>query len=208
MTETTTSNKRTDIRVKRTYNQLTEALIRLLEKKSFDDLTVLEICTEANVHRATFYKHFIDKHDFLNCCFKMKLSELEFEKPNNFFSIQGINENCMKMISKVLVFLEDNKAFVSSVSSEYYSSSFTNSLLDSISEFIIAQISEKGSLSEKLGYNLPLMANYYSGAIVGLARWWAISKNTCSKRVFLDFAKRKVDDLCNYLESFMSGEES
>lgn len=198
--------KKTDIRVKRTCNQLIEALIRLLAKKSFDDLTVLEICTEANVHRATFYKHFVDKHDFLNCCFKMKLSELDFEKPSKEFSIQTMNNNCMKMITKVVAFIEDNKDFVSSVSSEYYSSSFTNALADAIAVFIIEQIETKVSLSEKLGYNLPLMANYYSGAIVGLARWWSSSENACSKKVFLEFAQRKVDDLCNYFESFTSDE--
>lgn len=203
-------SKRTDIRVKRTYNQLIEALIRLLAQKSFDDLTVLEICTEAHVHRATFYKHFVDKHDFLNCCFKMKLSELDFDKPNKDFSIQAVNDNCMKMVSKVMTFIEDNKDFVSSVSSEYYSSSFTNALSDAIAAFIIEQVETKVGLSEKLGYNLPLMANYYSGAVVGLARWWSTSEDVCSKKVFLEFAQRKVDDLCNYFESFVSddGEES
>ena len=205
MTEIKT--KKTDIRVKRTYNQLISALIRLLAQKSFDDLTVLEICTEAKVHTATFYKHFVDKHDFLNCCFKMKLSELDFEKPGNDFSIESMNENCMKMVSRVLSFIEENKEFVSSVSSEYYSSSFTNALSDAIAAFIIEQIETKVTLSENLGYNLPLMANYYSGAIVGLARWWSTAENACSKKVFLDFAKRKVDDLCNYFSLFVTDEK-
>ena len=157
---TETKNKVTDIRVRRTYNQLTEALIKLLAQKSFDDLTVLEICNRANVHRATFYKHFVDKHDFLNCCFKMKLAELDFEKSDKDFSIEQMNENCMKMIEKVLSFIEENKKFVSCVSSEHYSSSFTNSLSDAIADFIIEQIRSKASFSEKLGYNLQLMAYY------------------------------------------------
>ena len=192
---TETKNKVTDIRVRRTYNQLTEALIKLLAQKSFDDLTVLEICNRANVHRATFYKHFVDKHDFLNCCFKMKLAELDFEKSDKDFSIEQMNENCMKMIEKVLSFIEENKKFVSCVSSEHYSSSFTNSLSDAIADFIIEQIRSKASFSEKLGYNLQLMAYYYAGAIVSLTRWWSTSKNVCSKRMFIEFAKRKIDDL-------------
>ena len=205
---TETKNKVTDIRVRRTYNQLTEALIKLLAQKSFDDLTVLEICNQANVHRATFYKHFVDKHDFLNCCFKMKLAELDFEKSDKDFSIEQMNENCMKMIEKVLSFIEENKKFVSCVSSEHYSSSFTNSLSDAIADFIIEQIRSKASFSEKLGYNLQLMAYYYAGAIVSLTRWWSTSKNVCSKRMFLEFAKRKIDDLCNYFASFSDGEQS
>ena len=205
---TETKNKVTDIRVRRTYNQLTEALIKLLAQKSFDDLTVLEICNRANVHRATFYKHFVDKHDFLNCCFKMKLAELDFEKSDKDFSIEQMNENCMKMIEKVLSFIEENKKFVSCVSSEHYSSSFTNSLSDAIADFIIEQIRSKASFSEKLGYNLQLMAYYYAGAIVSLTRWWSTSKNVCSKRMFLEFAKRKIDDLFNYFASFSDGEQS
>ena len=192
---TETKNKVTDIRVRRTYNQLTEALIKLLAQKSFDDLTVLEICNQANVHRATFYKHFVDKHDFLNCCFKMKLAELDFEKSDNNFSIEQMKENCMKMIEKVISFIEENKEVVFCVSSEHYSSSFTNSLSDAIADFIIEQIRSKASFSEKLGYNLQLMAYYYSGAIVNLVRWWSTSENVCSKRMFIEFAKRKIDDL-------------
>lgn len=205
---TETKNKVTDIRVRRTYNQLTEALIKLLAQKSFDDLTVLEICNQANVHRATFYKHFVDKHDFLNRCFKMKLAELDFEKSDNNFSIEQMKENCMKMIEKVISFIEENKEFVFCVSSEHYSSSFTNSLSDAIADFIIEQIRSKASFSEKLGYNLQLMAYYYAGAIVSLTRWWSTSKNVCSKRMFLEFAKRKIDDLCNYFASFSDGEQS
>ena len=200
--------KKTDIRVKRTYEQLIEALIQLLSKKSFDDLTVLEICTQANVHRATFYKHFIDKHDFLNCCLKIKLGELDFERPSKDFSIEAMRENCMRMIKMVLSFIESNREFVENVSSEYYSASFTNALSDAIADFIIEQIKVKSGLSEKLGYNLPLMANYYAGATVSLARWWATSDNACSKREFLDFAKRKIDDLCNYLSTFLDSSAS
>lgn len=200
--------KKIDVRVKRTYEQLTVAMIELLAKKSFDDLTVLEICNRAKVHRATFYKHFIDKHDFLNCCFKMKLAELDLGKSDKEFSIERMNENCMKMIEKVLTFVADNKEFVTCVSTDHFSPSFTNSLSDAIAEFIIEQIKAKANFSDKLGYNLQLMAHYYAGAIVGLAHWWSTSENVCSKQMFLEFAKIKIDDLCNYFESFAVAEKS
>ena len=35
-----------------------------------------EICEAANVHRATFYKHFNDKYEFLNFCFDNELSKI------------------------------------------------------------------------------------------------------------------------------------
>ena len=138
----------------------------------------------------------------------MKLAELDFEKSDNNFSIEQMKENCMKMIEKVISFIEENKEFVFCVSSEHYSSSFTNSLSDAIADFIIEQIRSKASFSEKLGYNLQLMAYYYAGAIVSITRWWSTSKNVCSKRMFLEFAKRKIDDLCNYFASFSDSEQS
>ena len=54
-----------DLRVKRTKKALTEAFMKLMCEKSFEDITVNELCDEAGVRRATFYKHYTDKFDFL-----------------------------------------------------------------------------------------------------------------------------------------------
>ena len=43
-----------------------DAFVTILEKKRFDDLTVNELCDEAMIRRATFYKHFADKYDFFS----------------------------------------------------------------------------------------------------------------------------------------------
>ena len=67
--------RKMDIRVIRTQEQLIASLVRLLADKSFEELSVSEICDNAQVHRATFYKHFNDKYEFLNFCFDNELSE-------------------------------------------------------------------------------------------------------------------------------------
>lgn len=48
---------------------VTEALLQLLEKKDYDEISVREIAERAGVHRATFYRHFRSKEDVLRCCF-------------------------------------------------------------------------------------------------------------------------------------------
>ncbi|MEO8204756.1 MAG: TetR/AcrR family transcriptional regulator [Chthoniobacterales bacterium] len=50
-----------DPRIRRTRQLLKEAFFKLLEKKSFDALTVQDIADEATLNRATFYTHFVDK---------------------------------------------------------------------------------------------------------------------------------------------------
>ena len=56
--------EKTDLRIRKTYKALCDAFVNILEKKRFDDLTVNELCDEAMIRRATFYKHFADKYDF------------------------------------------------------------------------------------------------------------------------------------------------
>lgn len=56
---------REDLRVRKTKKALFDAFIKLLSQKPFDEITVNELCDEAGVRRATFYKHYSDKFDFL-----------------------------------------------------------------------------------------------------------------------------------------------
>ncbi len=55
-----------DLRVKRTYKLLQEALIELTVQKGFSAVAVSDITKYAGVNRATFYRHFEDKFDLLN----------------------------------------------------------------------------------------------------------------------------------------------
>lgn len=43
-----------------------EALVRLLQKQSFEKLSVKDICEEAGINRSTFYNYFDDKHQLLD----------------------------------------------------------------------------------------------------------------------------------------------
>ena len=54
-----------DARIVKTKRKLLSTFRTLIKEKSFEDITVNEICEAANVRRATFYKHFPDKLAFL-----------------------------------------------------------------------------------------------------------------------------------------------
>ena len=195
--------KKVDVRVKRTYNQLFVALVDLLGEKSFDDLTVLEICERAGVHRATFYKHFVDKYDFLNVCFNFSLSNLTFDKIAESYTPETMKISCMNMIAKVLDFVDENRAVVVSLSTDRSSTSFNSALNDAIAAFLEERINTVRPKNDKLSRTVPLLANYYAGAIVGIIKCWATNSDTFSRQDFLDFAEVKIDDLCNYFDKFI-----
>ncbi|MBQ2794082.1 MAG: TetR/AcrR family transcriptional regulator [Clostridia bacterium] len=54
-----------DLRVQKTKAALFRAFYALLAEKSYESITVNELCERAMVRRATFYKHYKDKQDFL-----------------------------------------------------------------------------------------------------------------------------------------------
>ena len=55
--------KKEDRRVRRTRDQLGDALMELLVQKPFDDITVQDVLDRAGVSRSTFYTHYRDKND-------------------------------------------------------------------------------------------------------------------------------------------------
>ena len=55
--------KKEDQRVRRTRDRLGDALVELLLKKPFDDITVHDVLVRARVSRSTFYAHYRDKND-------------------------------------------------------------------------------------------------------------------------------------------------
>ena len=59
------STRKEDIRIVKTKKALTDAFFDMLASMSMDDITVNDLCERADVRRATFYKHFKDKNDFI-----------------------------------------------------------------------------------------------------------------------------------------------
>ena len=56
-----------DPRIRRTRLLLQDALVRLLKKKGFDEISVQDIAEEATINRATFYDHYPDRYALLEC---------------------------------------------------------------------------------------------------------------------------------------------
>ena len=60
--------------MRRMRSLLREALIELVELRGFEALTVSEITERAMVSRATFYRHYQDKHDLVEQIFNEAMS--------------------------------------------------------------------------------------------------------------------------------------
>ncbi|MEF9975988.1 MAG: TetR/AcrR family transcriptional regulator, partial [Oscillospiraceae bacterium] len=52
-----------DRRIRKTRKLLRESLLKLMSRKKLHDITVKELCEEADVNRGTFYAHYRDVYD-------------------------------------------------------------------------------------------------------------------------------------------------
>jgi AcrR family transcriptional regulator len=60
---TLTPTPKIDRRIRRTRDRLGNALMELLQEKTFDSITVQDVLDRAGVGRSTFYVHYRDKED-------------------------------------------------------------------------------------------------------------------------------------------------
>jgi AcrR family transcriptional regulator len=65
-----------DARAIRSGLALREALLRLLENKPFEQITIRDICAESGVHYATFFRHHATKESLLEAIAAQQIREL------------------------------------------------------------------------------------------------------------------------------------
>lgn len=65
-----------NLRVRRTRILLREALIALIEERSFEEITIGELTERAMVSRAAFYRNYQDKYDLVEQIFEEAISAL------------------------------------------------------------------------------------------------------------------------------------
>lgn len=99
--------------------RMDEALLRLLEKKDFEFITVKELCAAAKVNRSTFYLHYENTYDLLVESIEIlnrRFLDLFSNLPNHVFAetIAGMPEDKLYFITDeyllpYLAFVKQNK---------------------------------------------------------------------------------------------------
>lgn len=88
------SSRGRDPRQVRSAEALRGALLRLLERKAFDQITVREIVAEAGVHNATFFRHHPDKEALLDHVAKDEIDRLVAISLPSGHSLEGYITLC------------------------------------------------------------------------------------------------------------------
>ena len=87
--QSASATENTDPRIVRSRQMLMESLLRLLNRKEFDNISVQEIADEATLNRATFYLHYPDKNALLQAMTAARFRDLIARRGLSFTNCDG-----------------------------------------------------------------------------------------------------------------------
>jgi AcrR family transcriptional regulator len=153
-----------DRRILKTQEALKNAVLELMSKKNFDDITIQDLSDRANVSRGTIYLHYMDKYDLLDKLIETHINELRER-------CEAADE--MDFISGSLIwteYFESNYSFFSmmlaSKGAPFFRKRFLNFLLE---EFRDEVDITKG---KNQGLNKDVIVRFVASAYVGVVEWW------------------------------------
>lgn len=162
-----------DRRQQKTQTAIFHAFVMLLEKKSYNNITVQEIIDQANIGRSTFYAHFETKDDLLKgLCQKLfghiVASAVDRTHTHGLYS-DGTAPN--SVFCHLLQHLAENDNHISTLLSCTSNEIFLRYFKDSLDDFVKTQFITQ---SRRKNTALPedFLVNHISGSFVEMVLWW------------------------------------
>lgn len=171
---------RTESKYFNTAKRMDEALISLLNEKSFEYITVKEICSAAKVNRSTFYLHYENIGDLLLETIQMITQKFESSFFQQSFTIDDKSADELFLITEdwiipYLNFIKENKLIYKAVhinNSAFNAENTYNYFFKNVFSPILLKY---GISEEKHGY---IMTFYRYGLSAVIMKW---VENDCTE---------------------------
>lgn len=174
-------------RVVITKKLLREGLLRLLETKPIEKINITELCREAGINRATFYRHYELPRDIL---FEIenemiwKVREM-FPKPNTMDEAKRYTENTLTYLYEQADLLKVLSDFSVGENFGHILNEFYQSFLE-----LKGEIQSFSDLDEDSSM---LLSTYCVGGIYCLLRQWIIEGSSKSPKEITELIFRFID---------------
>ena len=162
------ANSSEDRRVRRTRKLLWEALLTLLEEHSLEQISVADICEEAQLNRTTFYKHFENKYALF--VYGMKYDQELFEKKLLRVATSEEREQVSTQLLEMIASHQHYyKLLLIGKEENLLSTLLRHQIAEQMAAKLLAQTQNGG---RRFSTPLPIIAQFYAGALLALGTWW------------------------------------
>ncbi|MEG1945772.1 MAG: TetR-like C-terminal domain-containing protein [Acetivibrio sp.] len=175
-----------DRRVKYTKMVIRESFISLLREKTLSKITVKELCTLADINRATFYAHYEDTFDLLEQIDAETFHDITsylLEDPG-FSNPAEISPNTLE---RIFIYIKDNAALCSVLLENNSDNHFENQLISLVNNHFIKKLPSNSTVSEE---DLNYVYTFCTVGSIGLIKKWLNSGMKKSAREMADLILR------------------
>jgi AcrR family transcriptional regulator len=159
--------RKPDARVRRTRDQLGQALIALIVEKPINDVTVQDVLDRSGVGRSTFYLHYRDKDDLL-------VSQLEMflEYMSTVLCVRNDKSNRVAPVAEMFDHIGNQNKLYRVLSDSGHLKEFFDLAEGYFGRGIERRLKESGHLAKIPQRELAARASALSGCLLSLLRWW------------------------------------
>ena len=182
---------KTDLRIVKTKKNIYEALFRLMEDYTFEEIKVSQICEEAMINRSTFYAHFDDKYALLDALIKDLKDRLKDELDKNS-NITNSKEYYMELIKLLLNHFESQKDIYFPLLLKNRNSIAMDMIYDTIEENISKKVESEGLYNDQIP--ISFICHFYLGAIFNIGMNWIHSNCQYSKEEIIKYLSCLIPD--------------
>jgi len=141
---------------------LMEALLKLLTKKEFEDISVQEIADEATLNRATFYLHYPDKNALLQAMTAARFGDLMERRGISFTDCDGA-------LRAIALGVCDYLALTTGCPTQLAKMPLEGSIISVVERMFLDGTARHGMAT---GVDSALLASTAAWAVFGAARCW------------------------------------
>ncbi|MDC7288175.1 TetR/AcrR family transcriptional regulator [Blautia schinkii] len=183
--------KKPTIGATRTLYSLQQAILSALRQKSFEEISVGELCEKAMLPRATFYNYFDDKYDLLEYCFMTVHKQLDTDCEGVGSCKNRMNalmENCFDFLDANIEAAQD--ILKNNRPDQYLINQLRFYLLSNM-----VKAFKNNPDSHRFKVPQEMAANLYSQVILIILEWKYLNQKTCSKAQAKEYLQQMVSGI-------------
>ncbi len=183
-----------DMRQRRSRQHLTDALMGLMEERPYGEISVVDICQRAMVHRTTFYAHFEDKNDLFEYMLQNMMDRFS-ENRSKAEQEKGLRRAIRDEFRKVLEFFRVHRR-LRMVGMGGPGSPELQMMEEAIAAVLEKFILEKGdpAIWAENAKGPQVWSHFYAGAIMSTVSWWLENEMPLSEEEMVDLLERLLPE--------------
>lgn len=174
-----------DARTTRTKKKIKESFLKLLQQRSYEQISVSDIAKDANINRVTFYTHYIDKACLLADLMedmKKKFLLASYEHAQKIDTENEIVRYSVGMATALLDVFDANKELIRLLA-EKENAVIRRILEDHISNFVTVLLNKLDQITP-LKYPVRYVSAFITPAFISLALKFVTDPNPIPKEEF------------------------